>query len=535
MKTHKIINLFCFLLLITDMAFSQENKFQVLSETKFLGKNYLNGADIVGAELKFPDKIHDYFVDTVNHFLTVQLRGVKNSGKYKKNGNILQYNIQTNEILWTKPINYEICEFLKFDTLMVFNDYNVSYGIDAHTGNNIWKVLNYIYSANPQYNIGIAYQYLAGNGYTNELMGIGLQQKSKLIWKRNINRTFGWNDFFYLNDSTLMVVAAGLHSINIHTGTGWDYNTLTGVDGISGTNMAGAVAGAVAVGVVGAVLGALTGVFIIPIPTSGTSDEKNIIRDVASNTLINNGFIYFASKEKLVKIDKETGNIIWESVFQKDLSSKSSIFMVDDVIYMINYGFAYKGNNRIYYGKPFLAAFDIQTGKYKYSSLHDHARGYIVDYKQIDNDIYLLFQNKIAKYNLTTGTKLSEKIFSDGTYGELQYFADDNVFVLEKNEYLNLAQYEPLNFHIHSQRTILSIDEELNVTNTIRYSRIGNCILNYGDYQFITNDKKTFIVNSKNQIIAELEITSKFFIIDDILYDKRNNSFIAIDLRNIGF
>jgi len=80
--------------------------------------------------------------------------------------------------------------------------------------------MNFIYFANSKYNVGMAYQFLYDGGdghYTNEFMGMDLL-KGRLKWKRNINRAYGWNDYFYLNDSTLMVVAAGLHTININTG-----------------------------------------------------------------------------------------------------------------------------------------------------------------------------------------------------------------------------------------------------------------------------------------------------------------------------
>jgi hypothetical protein len=408
--------------------------------------------------------------------------------------------------------------------------YIISYGIDAHTGANLWKVLNYIYYADTEYNIGIAYRYLNGEGYTNELMGIDLQT-SKLVWKRNIDRTYGWNDFFYLNDSTLMVVAAGLHAINIQTGKGWDYNTIAGKVDNSGTTAA--TVGGIVGGIIGGIIGGLLGGSLYYVPTFNTSMTTggDIIRDVVSNTLINGNFIYFASHEKFVKIDKETGNMIWESTFRKDVLSKSSIFMEDNDIYMVNHGFAFRGNRQINYGKPFLAAFDMQNGKQKYISLLNNAKDFIIDYKKIGNDIYLLFQHKIAKYDLTTGTKIFEKDFSDETFGELQYFSENQLFVLVKNEFLNLEQYEQPNLHINSQRIILSMDEELNVTNTIRYNHVGNCILNYSDYKFISNENKTFVIHNDGQIIAELEITSKAFIIDDILYDKRDKSFVAIDLK----
>lgn len=92
-------------------------------------------------------------------------------------------------------------------------------------------------------------------------------KNGEIIWNRKLNRDFGWNDVFYANDSTLMVVASGLHAINLKTGKGWDYDAETGGKKLIMSNE-GSVYGLV----------------------------LNTIRD-SSN-------IYFASKEQLAKIDK---------------------------------------------------------------------------------------------------------------------------------------------------------------------------------------------------------------------------------------
>ena len=102
----------------------------------------------------FPDKIRNFFVDTATHLLTVQLNGRKNVGE------ILQYDLNTKKVLWTKKIYYDTDELLKFDKLLIFNEYNEAYVLDNYTGENLSKILNYIYIANPEYNIGFAYLYV---------------------------------------------------------------------------------------------------------------------------------------------------------------------------------------------------------------------------------------------------------------------------------------------------------------------------------------------------------------------------------------
>jgi hypothetical protein len=543
MKTLKItISFCCFLILISTTAFCQKNKLHVINAEKILGKNLLNGSEIKGTEFVFPDKIHELFFEPETNFATVQLKGKKNSG------NILQYDLKNKVILWSKPIYYDTDELLKFDNLLILNEYNEASVIDNHTGEKLSKVMNYIYFANPKYNIGFAYLYLpSGDGYyTNDFMGIDLV-KRKLLWKRNINRKYGWNDYFYLNDSTLMVVASGLHTINIKTGEGWDYSTVTGEgEANQDLGMAFGFFGGMIGGLLGAVIGAAIG---------NAVDGGGITRDLVSNTLMSGAFIYFASKEKLVKIHEESGNIVWENSFPKDLASKSSLFMDDSVVYMVNYGYAIQNNRKVNYGKTFISAFDKLTGKEKYFSKTNNEElqtkekylfktnkenDPIIDYKQIDNEIYLLFPNLIAKYSLETGNLISEKIFPQKDIDRFTNFADDKVFLLAKypnsdlQYFFNLSQITSTELHIHTnQEKIVSIDSELNVTNTIGYYSFGINSLCSSNYKFITKDDKTFVIDYQGLIIAELDVTSNAFIIGNTIYEKRENSFIAISLKNL--
>jgi hypothetical protein len=545
--------LFCCLLLITSTAFSQTNEFKVWSEPKNLGKNYVNNSDIVGVELKFPDRIHDYFIDTSTGFLTAQLRGVVNNGRQLSNtGNILQYDLKNKKIAWSKPIDYQKCRLLKYDERLMFNDINECYSIDAKTGASFWGVQDSIFlsTVNLEKNIGFAYKFREKKGYTNELLGIDFST-GKQMWSRNINKEYDWNDCFYLNDSTFMVAAAGLHTINIYTGTGWDYNTVTGKmvkinkEDLYYSDYSGGYAypvyssGGIVAGLLFGIVGALIYTAIAdhkstnqnqnPIPTSNTA----LIRDFVSNTLIDSAFCYLASQEQLVKLDQHSGEIIWKYPFKKNWASKSVLFMDDDFVYMLNFGYALRDDVKLYYGKPFIAAFDKQTGAQKYISIFKS--GVFVDYKLIDNDVYLLFRNQIIKYNLETGTQIAKKIYSKESLKEMIYFAENNILTINKEgEWWYPPQNDLSNLYMNTnQRKIIAIDNQLKEYKSISYKDDFYYFLHYSDHDFITNDKKTFIINNDGKIIAELEVSSNAFIIDNILYDRRYNSFVAIDLKGI--
>ena len=63
-----------FLLLTSTSVFAQKNGLNVTTETKIMGKNYMDNSDIKGVELIFPDQIQNYFIDSISNFLSVQFR-----------------------------------------------------------------------------------------------------------------------------------------------------------------------------------------------------------------------------------------------------------------------------------------------------------------------------------------------------------------------------------------------------------------------------------------------------------------------------
>jgi hypothetical protein len=202
---------------------------------------------------------------------------------------------------------------------------------------------------------------------------------------------------------------------------------------------------------------------------------------------------------------------------------------------MINKGFAVSGSREVLFGRTCIAAFDKLTGEQKYLLLlNNHDYGSIYDFKLIDNELYILFQNGVSKYNIKTGTLISEKILTKKGEEDFNSFVDSNVYIANQNGYfLNSAQYDPTNIHIKTRNTILSFDNQLNAIYSIENDRIWNCYLHYKDYKLIANSQKTLIIDNDGKKIAEIAFSSNALIMDDILYDKRDKRVVAIDLRNL--
>lgn len=507
------------ILLITTTGYSQKRKIQVLDNEKVFGKNIVDNSTISGFEYVFPDRIHKTFIDTATGLVTIQLRGLSKNGKWLDNkGYIVQYDIKNRKVLWSKKTAYQTSNLQQFNNTIIYTIGNKSYCLDVYTGNELWEVKNNIYFVDPEYSIGVGYRFKNSHGYSNILEGINLKN-GNILWKRNLNREYGWNNVFYTNDSTMVVVAAGLHTIDIRTGNGWDYNTVTGKKDYKGT---------VAANALGAVSGLLTGTFLM-------STGHNLVRDLVSNALVDSSNIYFASKEQLVKLDKQSGEALWKFPFSINLASKSSIFIKDSIIYMVNKGMAFMGYRQLDFGKPFFAAFNKQTGQKIFLSIINNKDGPILNFQVHKNEIYLVFKNRIVKYSIKTGAKIIEKEFPKHNFGELKYFVGNQVFITLKNgSLLNLRQSDSSKVFVYTNKDkILSLDQNLNIARRFDRSAFSICYQYTRGLKFIAKGENTYIIDGKGKTIAKIGVTSNAFLIDNTLYDTQGKSFITIDLTKI--
>ncbi|WP_010423293.1 hypothetical protein [Anaerophaga thermohalophila] len=137
-----------FSLLVSSVTFGQKD-FQVLHNEKIVGKSLIDNTEIKGTEYVFPERIHETFLDTTNGFLTVQLRGLRKEKWLSNKGNILQYDLNNKNILWSKKIAYQTSNLQQFSNTMIFTVANKSNCLDIRTGNEIWEVKNNIYYVDP--------------------------------------------------------------------------------------------------------------------------------------------------------------------------------------------------------------------------------------------------------------------------------------------------------------------------------------------------------------------------------------------------
>ena len=504
-----------FLFFFTLPTFSQSNQ-QIQTKEIVVGKNYETNKDIQAKEIIFSERIDNYYLDTISDFLTVQLRGLTRNGKYLKNsGNVILYDLAANKIKWDKEIMYQQSGIEQFDNVIIQSFNNKSYCIDNENGNSKWEIKNRINYIDPLLKIGIGYKYYFSSGSSDILEGIDLD-RGKSLWKREIIRNYGWNNIFHLTDSVLLIAASGLHTINLKTGIGWDYNAVTGKN-----DYTSAVVGAAA----GVALGILTGTFVTP-------TGHDVVRSIASNVLIDSADIYFASKENIVKLDFN-GQVKWLTPLPKDWTSKSDIFIENGLLYMINKGFAYMGSRQLDFGTGFIAAFDLNSGKQEFLNSLGDKKNQVNDFLYQNGIVFIVYNDRVSKYSMANGTLISEKLFDTGTVGELRYFVGNQVFLKSDSAYYkSIASFDSTKFYLYTKADkILVINDDLEITTQIDRDQMYIYYLRSNANKFLSKDNETIVIDSDNRKIADLKISGNAVLIGSKLYDMHEKSFIELDLN----
>ncbi len=505
------------LLLIAFQSLAQK-EITVITNTKEVGKNLLTGEPVRANELTFPDRIHDFQIDTVNNYLTIQLRGLSKNGKWLENkGSVVRYDTDERRVLWSEKIAFQLASIEQFGSFTLHTTGGKSFCLNNETGEQLWEVKNSILFADPVAKIGLGYKLQASKGKENILEGIDLTN-GQPIWQREISREYSWNDIFYLNDSTLLIGASGLHTLNIFDGTGWDYTTVTGKKDYT--------ASAIGTGL-GIAAGLLTG-------TYAASTGHNLVRDVVSNVIIDSLNIYFASKEHLVKLNRE-GKAIWQKSLPSDLTSKSRIFKSGENLIMVNRGYAYMGYRQLDFGTPFIASFDISSGDQNYLvTVSNEKKEIIKGLDQNDDSLFFVYNDHVSKYAISDGQQIIDQSFNIEEFGELNYFMGDQVFIQRDSLFLSLPQMDSSKHYLYTNSgTVLILNSNLEIENKIEAEDFYIFYLNKNDKKFIAKGNQTYVIDTNGNKVAEFLASSKSTFLNGKLYDTQELSFLEIDIKEI--
>lgn len=517
MKTKIIIPLL-FLAILSLKSFAQTTPVEILNN-RIVGKNYIFQNDIMANEFVFEKRIHHSYVDSITGYATLELRKLSKNGKVLNlNGLIVVFDLKSKTVKWTKKIDYSTSSLNQYNNIIILTKGNKTSRLNIEDGSSMWEIKNDLYYVNPDKKIGIGYKYNGLAGHLHTLEGINLEN-GETIWQRELNREYGWNKIMKLNDSDLLIVAGGLHFMNINTGQGWDYETVTGKKDYTET---------IAKNVGGIALGVLTGTYVF-------SSGSNLVRDVVSNTIIDSATIYFASREKLVSLNKSDGTMNWSYPLPEDSTSKSALIEQDSTLILVNKGYAYWGNKLIDFGEPFLLKIKKTTGEKIYSEYLNKKKIPIYDLKFETDSIKLLFTDELANYTLKDGLKGQSKMFHKDTYGTLSFFVGSQLYskTTDPNpKYATIS--DSINYYVQtSLGKTLKLDKNFNFISEFNFDDLYLRQSILKNYTFINKGDQTIVLDPHNNPVGELNISFEFYKVGNYLYDIKDNHFIEIDLSQI--
>ncbi len=498
-----------------SLLYSCSTPYIITNERKSIGRNLITKADIQADLSYFEDRIDNFYVDTTTNSLTVQIRGVSSNKRWLDNkGHIVLFNLNNDSAKWSMNINYQTSTIYQKNNMIIQTKGNTSSCLFYRTGGNKWSINNQLIFTDFKRKIGFGF---IQNGKNRDIIGGVDLNNGKPLWERVIDSDYGWNDITPLNDSVRIVVAEGLHSINLKTGGGWDFKALTGKKDYAGT---------IAMNAAGVAVGMFTGAFIY---TTG----YDLYHGIVSNTWIDSTSIYWAAKQKIVKLNHE-GQIQWEYDFPIDKASKSDIFLIDSLVYMVNFGYAYYNNKFTDFGHPFVAAFNQNSGQKVFLSELNDNKSTINDYYIKNQDLLTISNTRISKYSLTDGSLEQEKIIDTDSLGYLKRFVTKHLYIKQDSTFKTLEEIDSLNLYLLTKKDkIIAINDKFEVVKQLDDFIPYITYLVKDGYKFIGSLNESYILDKNGKVVANISVSRNAVFIGSKLYDCKENAMVIVDLKDI--
>ncbi|WP_207425083.1 hypothetical protein [Pedobacter sp. SYSU D00535] len=508
-------NIFIVFLLSAFTASAQSDVI-ISSTSKDVGVNFITQKAIKATEYNFPERIDDITVDSLRQTLLLTLRGIRNEKWLDNRGMGMLYDPIGKQLKWSKKLSFQTQSLAQYGGITIYSSAGKSYCLDNESGAPLWEIKSSLIFVDTKQNIGLGYKLSTKPKELNTVQGIDLSS-GMVKWERTIGREYGWNDVLYLNDSSILVVAAGLHSINLKTGKGWDYSTITGEFDHT-ASAAGTVLGVAA--------GLLTGTYSV-------ATGHNVIRDLVSNVLIEKEDIYFASKQTITKISKD-GKLQWRTTLPEGSGSKSVIFKQGSSIGIINLGYGIIGNRRVSIGAPFIASYSTENGTELFvTPVGEGQKKYIKSYKQLNDHVILLFNDHVSRYSMKTGLILKKLAFDTKDLGELEYFIGNQVFVPQGDEFKSLVETAPDKTILFTKNgKLIAVDGDLGGSSEIDGKDLYIRYLRENGLSFIAKDRKTFVLDGQGKKVGELDLGRGSLFLQQRIYFLERSRLIEVDLAD---
>lgn len=482
-----------------------------------VGTSNVTGIPIKAQRYVTAGELYDWHWDGLSDNLLLEIKNLNNKGMSLNNsGTLNMIDLNTKEEKWTIPINFNTSKIILQGKYFFLSEKKKNLCINPETGNVMWENRNEFYFIDPVQNIGIGYPL---QSMSNNLTAVDLSN-GKELWKNKIERSSGWDDVYMLNDSILLLSVNGINAINLKNGEEWTYKAKTSEKDI-GTIIFASI---------------FNIIFNLILDEDIYEPQDYIAHDMVSNMLIDPyENIILASKDQLTKLDRY-GQILWSSPLPKKKTSKSSLFLIDTEVYMINRGYSQYNGSFSLIGNPFIASFDLNTGKEIFQTTISEKDDFIRNYQVVNDILFLVFEDKLITYSLNDGSKINECIFELDENEELDSFVGSGIYWKDNDSYFKelSTYYSNHNLLMTSEGRVFVLTDNLETVLVYDNRDLYHKSIDNPKYTLLTNNNSDyFILDNSDAQIANIKTTKELFLNKDKLYLVDNESFWEIDLNQI--
>lgn len=490
---------------------SSQSKFpQVLHSYQPAGRYLSGNHPIQGEAYFFPGSIMDFDIDTTAGLMMAILKKPESEAV----GKFMVYDLKSNEVKWFKELALMMNQVNLTNGIVMHTKAKKTTVIDVGSGKKVWNTNSPVFAAidSPPVALNYSVSFLHP-----KVQGIDIAN-GRVLWERKIPSDYGWNGIWKIDDSTAIVAASGLHTINLYNGQGWSFITETGKD-----QVAEMIFQTMALNALGIGFGQLSGIYfygyIVP----------PIIWDIVSNVVNDGSNFYFAGKNVITRLDMTSGDTLWISQLPEKMTSKSQLFLGNGLVYMINLGYAKKMNLHISIGTPYITAFDQETGEQRFFTTIGARKDSICDFRVNKEGIAVLFNNKLAMHDLDSGKFIGERY----CHGSL-IFNENEVYAFENDEYIDLVKQNAGNTYIKTgDGKILELNKDLKVTRILTTGDMYFRIDTANSYNLIHRKNEVIVLNHDGQPLVQLKASGNAKLIGSKVYDYNANRFMITDLSEI--
>lgn len=476
-------------------VFSEE-QVEFATITSKIGYHHDKECPIEITEYEFPQRIYQYYIDSILQTITFQLRD-DNGKKYKKKGQVVQFDLLGEVILWNLDVNYYAGEIIQVDGTLINASGGSNYCLEPLSGEPLWKVDRRIFVADRHSNVAMGYGRPTPGSSKETLDGFDLTT-GEMLWKREVSREFGWRKFFYLNDTTIIIAGKGIQSIHPRTGRGWGYQTFE--EKYSSND-----------------------------PYSGDT------RDYVDNLAFDSLYFYYETQLHLTKIRKKDGFIVWSKNLKKDPLASSALLHDDDNVYLLNAGHKKFGNKSKGIGHPYFIAYSKDRGREVFNTTIESRKGGTMrDYMYKDSLFIVMYDYKFDSYSLKSGEKVGSVPFSRSTYGELARFFNYNVFIENSDSISPLFSLDTTQLYAWTQTgKNIKLDSTLQVVGSFPDESLYHFRFSYDSLLFLSQQDSMTVIDTSGKTIAKFDNSYKLKLMEGKLYGVNENSLYVLDLNTI--